>query len=397
MNQAFKHAIPIISTLEKHGHEALFVGGSVRDYLMDREIGDIDIATSAFPKQIQALFPKTIDVGAEHGTIIVVEEENTYEVTTFRADGTYSDKRRPDVVTFVTNLEEDLKRRDFTMNAIAMTKDGTIIDPYSGKDAIKGKLIQTVGEASERFHEDALRMLRALRFSSQLSFSIHQDTFQAVKDYAHFLQDVSVERKTVEFEKLLKGQGLNSSLHLLVESGIYRYLPFLENKKDELLKLSILSPTVVNERELLWTAIAYILQIKDVEAFLDAWKLPKKLSKAVKDNIFVINRFLKEDWHQALIYHAGWKSTIAAHQVLVLVEMDKPESYLYIKQLYDKLPIYSLRDIELNGNDLVECLNRKPGKWIAEVLQEIEQEILLGSLVNEASVLKEWVRSWQQK
>jgi len=130
MNASFQHAAAIIQVLEGSGHEAYFVGGSVRDHLMERALGDIDIATSATPDQIQSLFPKTVDVGAEHGTIIVVTEHDSFEVTTFRTDGTYTDNRRPDEVIFVKSLSEDLKRRDFTMNAIAMTRTGEILDPF---------------------------------------------------------------------------------------------------------------------------------------------------------------------------------------------------------------------------------------------------------------------------
>ena len=139
----------------------------------------MDIATSATPQEIKNIFPKTIDVGIEHGTVVVLWESETYEVTTFRSEGEYADFRRPSEVTFIRSLEEDLKRRDFTMNSIAMNRKGELIDPFLGIDAIHRKRIETVGSASERFHEDALRMMRAVRFVSQLSFTIE------VKHYKH--------------------------------------------------------------------------------------------------------------------------------------------------------------------------------------------------------------------
>ena len=202
MNKAFRQGIEIIERLEENGHEAYFVGGFVRDTLMDRVIGDIDIATSATPEEIQAIFPKTVDVGAEHGTIIVVSsEEESYEVTTFRTDGNYTDNRHPDEVIFVKSLEEDLKRRDFTMNAIAMNKVGKILDPFDGEKDINRKVIRTVGKATDRFKEDALRMLRAVRFASQLSFSLEADTFLGIQKDKALLANVSIERKTIRSEE----------------------------------------------------------------------------------------------------------------------------------------------------------------------------------------------------
>src|SRR3954451_24281467 len=158
----FKKAIPLLEVIEKAGFEAYFVGGCVRDYLLGKKIADVDIATSATPQEIKTIFSKTIDVGIEHGTVVVIWDKETYELTTFRSDGEYTDFRRPSEVTFIRSLEEDLKRRDFTMNSMAMDKEGRLIDPFSGRKAIQNKIIETVGAAPDRFHEDALRMMRAI-------------------------------------------------------------------------------------------------------------------------------------------------------------------------------------------------------------------------------------------
>src|SRR3954463_2172771 len=205
MNPIFLKAIPLLEKVEKAGFEAYFVGGCVRDFILGKKIADVDIATSATPLEIKEIFLKTIDVGIEHGTVIVLWEKDTYELTTFRSDGEYTDFRRPSDVKFIRSLEEDLKRRDFTMNSMAMDKKGQIIDPFNGQEAIKNKMIETVGSAIIRFHEDALRMMRAVRFVSQLSFSIELNTSMALKEHASLLEKVSIERKTVEFEKLLNG------------------------------------------------------------------------------------------------------------------------------------------------------------------------------------------------
>jgi tRNA nucleotidyltransferase (CCA-adding enzyme) len=397
MNTAFQHASAIIHVLEEAGHEAYFVGGSVRDHLMERALGDIDIATSATPEQIQALFPKTVDVGAEHGTIIVVTEHDSFEVTTFRTDGTYTDNRRPDEVIFVKSLSEDLKRRDFTMNAIAMTRTGEILDPFHGKVDINRKLIRTVGEPSERFHEDALRMFRALRFSSQLGFTIDKETFLAIKKDASLMENVSVERKTVEMEKLLLGKGKNKAIPLLIDSGLFRYLPMLEEKREELGSLSSFPFHALSGRIELWTAFAYLLEISELEIFLNAWKLPKKVSKAVILNILTIQRFSEYGWNRELVYFSGSEACLASHEILVLQGKDKPESYDTIQQISEALPIKGIKDIAANGNDLVEWREKKRGKWISELLHDLEKEILDGKVQNEAGAIKEWVRSWQQK
>lgn len=397
MITAFQQAAAIIHVLEGSGHEAYFVGGSVRDHLMERALGDIDIATSATPSEIQALFPKTVDIGAEHGTIIVVTEHDSFEVTTFRTDGTYTDNRRPDEVIFVKSLLEDLKRRDFTMNAIAMTRTGEILDPFHGKVDIKGKLIRTVGEPSERFREDALRMFRALRFSSQLEFAIDKETFLAIKKDASLMEYVSVERKTAELEKLLMGKGVHQAIPLLIDSGLFRYLPMLKEKREELGRLASFPFHALPSRTELWTAFACLLGISRLETFLDAWKLPKKVSKAVMLNILTIQRFNEFGWNRELVYFSGRESCLASHGILVLQGKDKPESYDKIQQISEELPIKGIKDIAANGNDLVEWRDQKRGKWISELLHDLEMEILDGKVKNEAGAIKEWVTSWQQK
>src|SRR3954463_7544519 len=160
MNEPFLSAIPIIKQLETSGFQAYFVGGSVRDYLLNRSICDVDIATSATPNEVKEIFSRTVDIGIEHGTVLVLFEDKSYEITTFRTEGEYQDYRRPKEVSFIRNLNDDLKRRDFTMNAIAMDLNGKIIDPYNGAAAIQNKVIETVGSANERFQEDALRIMR---------------------------------------------------------------------------------------------------------------------------------------------------------------------------------------------------------------------------------------------
>ena len=195
MTDPFQTAIPVIKKLEDAGYEAYFVGGSVRDFLLKRMINDVDIATSATPDEVKKIFPKTVDIGIEHGTVLVLVNNGAYEITTFRTESEYEDYRRPKEVTFIRNLKDDLQRRDFTMNAIAMDKNRKLIDPFNGHLAIQNKIIQTVGSPSDRFQEDALRMMRAVRFVSQLSFQIEAGTVTALASLVHLLDKIAVERK----------------------------------------------------------------------------------------------------------------------------------------------------------------------------------------------------------
>ena len=170
----------IIHTLQLHGFEAYAVGGCVRDSILGREPGDWDITTSAMPEETKALFDKTFDTGIEHGTITVLLNHEGYEVTTYRIDGKYEDSRHPKEVTFTRNLKEDLLRRDFTINAMAMKSSGELTDNFNGRSDLKNKIIRSVGDPVKRFTEDALRILRALRFASQLGFHIENKTSEMI-------------------------------------------------------------------------------------------------------------------------------------------------------------------------------------------------------------------------
>ena len=198
-----KNAETILHILENAGYEAYVVGGCVRDSILGRKPDDWDITTSAKPEQVKELFHRTVDTGLQHGTVIVLMEKEGYEVTTYRVDGEYEDGRHPKEVTFTASLEEDLKRRDFTINAMAYNPSGGLVDLFGGLEDIDRKIIRCVGDPLERFTEDALRIMRAVRFSAQLGFSIEEETRKALKVLAPNLKHVSAERIQVELVKLL--------------------------------------------------------------------------------------------------------------------------------------------------------------------------------------------------
>ena len=193
----------IIETIRAAGHEAYAVGGCVRDSILGRIPDDWDITTSARPEEIKTLFRHTIDTGIEHGTVTVTLEKEGFEVTTYRIDGEYEDCRHPKEVMFTDKLTEDLKRRDFTINAMAYNDSRGLVDIFGGKKDLQQGIIRCVGDARERFTEDALRILRAIRFSAQLGYKIEEKTREAIEELASSLKYISAERIQAEFIKLL--------------------------------------------------------------------------------------------------------------------------------------------------------------------------------------------------
>ena len=221
----------IISRLESSGYEAYAVGGCVRDSLLGRIPGDYDITTSALPKDIKRIFRRTIDTGIDHGTVTVLiggddpvlRGQRGYEVTTYRIDGEYLDGRHPSSVTFTPSLKEDLARRDFTINAMACNERTGIVDEFGGQEDLRKGLIRAVGIPERRFQEDALRMLRAVRFSAQLNFTIEDKTFEGIRELAPNLEKISKERIAAELTKLLTSEH-PEKLSLVYEGGLAPYI-----------------------------------------------------------------------------------------------------------------------------------------------------------------------------
>ena len=227
-----KDAKSIIDKLSEAGYEAYIVGGCVRDCLLGLTPDDWDITTNALPEQVGELFRRTIDTGIEHGTVTVMIGDEGYEVTTYRTDGAYSDGRHPDKVTFVPSLEEDLKRRDFTINAMAYNDSEGLVDLFGGREDIEKKLIRCVGCADERFSEDALRMMRAVRFAAKLGYGIDDEALASIKKLAPTLAKVSAERITTELTKLLVSDH-PEMIETLYETGLTKvFFPELDKAYD---------------------------------------------------------------------------------------------------------------------------------------------------------------------
>ncbi|KZZ86388.1 CCA tRNA nucleotidyltransferase [Bacillus sp. SJS] len=398
MKKEFLDALPIIHALEKEGYEAYFVGGSVRDLLLGRDIHDVDIATSAAPGKVQEIFSKTADVGAAHGTIIVLHEGEPYEVTTFRTESDYENFRRPETVQFVTSLKEDLKRRDFTMNAMAMDKDGNLHDYFNGEDAIRDKKIETVGNPEDRYTEDALRMLRALRFSSQLDFAITPDSLEAINRLASLMKHISVERKLIEFDKLLKGKAASAALDLLESSGLIEFMPGLGKGIHgwETFIARTLPPALgLPER---WALLLFDLEVEQPKEFLKQWKMPVKRMDKIHSVYLFLRKRLKNQWTNLMLYEAG-AETVCLTEAICESQPDWIQKTGAEKAAadYSRLTIHSRADLHINGNELLQIAGNEPGPWVADALHAIELEVLEGRLHNSRNEIERWFLRWSNQ
>ncbi|MBZ9534716.1 CCA tRNA nucleotidyltransferase [Cytobacillus oceanisediminis] len=400
MINPFKEALPIIKKIEEAGYEAYFVGGAVRDHLLNIQINDIDIASSATPEEIKAIFPHTIDVGIAHGTVMVIWNQDTYEITTFRTESTYLDYRRPEQVFFVRELKEDLKRRDFTINAMAMDKNGQIIDYFNGEDALKKKEIKTVGNPNERFQEDALRMMRGIRFVSTLGFQVEMETLKGIVDNQQLLSKIAVERITAEFEKLLQGRWCSDALEIMIETKLYRFLPMLESAEKAISQLAKLHLTKLELPEK-WAVLLLCLGVKDkqqIELFLRAWKLSVKQIKTVQKIIYwILQREQMSTWSRQALYFATLSIAVSAEKIYHLLwNQDICSDISSLEEQYRKLPIKSKEELAISGNDLLRWTEKRPGPWIKDVLSLVESKVVEQKLPNDKQLIKEWLQRCHQ-
>lgn len=392
LHKPFLDALPLIERIEQAGFEAYFVGGSVRDALLGKDINDVDIATSAFPEEIKQIFRKTIDVGIEHGTVMVLWKDESYEITTFRTESAYQDYRRPDKVEFVRSLEEDLKRRDFTVNALAMNKNGTIMDYFHGQNDLKNGIIKAVGSPMERFHEDALRMMRAVRFVSQLGFEMEANTLVAIEEHHALLEKISVERIAIEFVKLLQGKGRPRAVELFVRTGLFTYCPGLADFEQELQQFASFKG-VLTTRLAAWTALIHYLGIptSKIKSFLKGWKSSNKEIQQVHLAVQTLRSRLQHPLTAMELYTAGIEIVL---EVEYLVEQFGLAANLEaVAAAYEQLPIKSKNEIAINGNDIIQKTAAKPGKWLGEMLEQIEALIVSGEVTNDAETLLNWVQN----
>lgn len=388
----FKNAFPVLNQITKAGFEAYFVGGCVRDTLLGIPLHDVDIASSAYPAEIKDIFKHTVDTGIEHGTVMVLDHGEGYEVTTFRTESAYQDFRRPDHVTFVRSLREDLKRRDLTINALAMKVNGEVVDLFNGLDDLKNHIIRAVGDPHERYHEDALRMMRSIRFMSQLDFSMETNTQQAIADNAHLLSKIAIERIHVEWIKLLLGKSPQNGIRKFVETGLYKYCPGFEKFKNELLNMSSIDNLHLNNEVECWvlTGKMFGFNPKQTAQLMRAWKSSNELINQVK---VAQNALMDFDnvLDNRLLFETGLDAALIANQIAHLLHISEMSDQT-IKKAYEALPIHNTEEIQLDGNDLIRDLKMTPGPKIGKILQDIKTKILDNKLSNDRQTLIDYVR-----
>ena len=387
MPSEFIDALPILETIEKAGYEAYFVGGSVRDTMLSKPIHDVDIATSAYPEEIKKIFKRTVDTGIEHGTVMILDHGTGYETTTFRTESTYTDFRRPDEVKFVRSLDEDLKRRDFTVNALALTKDGEVIDLFGGVQDMSAQILRAVGKPEERFHEDALRMMRAVRFAAQLDFKIDDATQKAIAENAPLLANIAVERTNVEFTKLMQGTSASYGLIEMIKSGLVNFMPGLANTDQDLAAYAELlqnaQPTDDNQA---WSLLSFELGLspKDTGEFLKLWKQPNDMIQTAKAVITLMNKLRLGDVSDWDLYQTQDAITTALATIR-LSEVTANVEDLSVR--YQALPIKHKKELAINGGELMKSLHLTPGPLFGKILADLEHLVVIGEQVNDKAAL----------
>ena len=415
----------IIETLLAHGFEAYAVGGCVRDGLLGREADDWDITTSASPYEVKALFRRTIDTGIQHGTVTVMLDKEGFEVTTYRIDGEYEDGRHPKEVLFTKNLEEDLKRRDFTINAMAYNEQTGMVDIFGGVKDLEDKIIRCVGVAGDRFDEDALRIMRAFRFSAQLGFSIEENTRIAAAKRAENLKKISAERIRVELTKLLLSAHPDRLLWMQQNGITDIVLP----------EYDVMLATFLQEGEYAFNLGVYTLQVIGQAGTQGDWskkelqmlKFAALLHSLAGDAAKAVMRRLKFDnettdmvirlvsaYDEYIDLSGSREENLAAMRHMMhrlgpdmmelLWELQRaqivsgnPESVeqrlavltetrALHQEVVTRGDCVSLKQLAVNGKDIIEQ-GATPGKQLGEILEQLLQKVLDAPELNEKEIL----------
>lgn len=386
----FISAIPVLKRLEDAGYEAYFVGGSIRDLLLHRQIHDIDIASSAYPEEVKKLFPKTIDTGIKHGTVTVLYNGSSYEITTFRTESGYQDFRRPDHVTFVRSLKEDLKRRDFTINALAMNIQGEIIDLFNGLEDLHQHLIKAVGDPLERFHEDALRMMRAVRFMSQLQFKLEDETKQAIHQLHGLLPKISVERIRDEFVKMGIGPNSRKAFKVFLETQLSEGAPDFAGKSD----LLAIYPSLKFEPSMessLWAVIIILLKISNnqIGKFMRDWKNSNAMTAKVEKIVRLFDLLSEHAPTEYELFEAGKETLLNTIDVARI--LGQPVNSKALVDRYLALPIKSSAELVIDGRFLINA-GIAPGPKLGNLLTEIKKKVIAGELENSTEAITAFLK-----
>lgn len=373
----------ILETFNSNAHDAYIVGGCVRDAVLGRIPNDWDITTSARPAEIKKLFRRTVDTGIEHGTVTVLMGDESYEVTTYRIDGDYSDNRHPDEVIFTDDLREDLRRRDFTINAMAYNPERGLVDEFGGQEDLKNGIIRAVGNADERFSEDALRILRAVRFAAQLGFTIEESTREAIRKHAPELTHVSEERIFTEINKTLESPN-PKMMTLIFDTGMADFIcdGFGRITRDAAENLRETLPPV---RHIRWADLMSNVDESDATVIL-------KELKTDNDTLYKVTTLIRESKNLMPDTEVGIRHLLnrigpELFDDLVLLLEASGEIIALKEKIIERGDAYNLKMLALTGKDLIE-MGYETGPAIGDVLDTLLSKVMEDPSLNEKDKLK---------
>lgn len=386
----------LLKQIENAGFEAYLVGGCVRDLILQRPIHDVDICTSAHPADVMKLFERVIPTGLKHGTVTVIYEHIAFEVTTYRSDGSYDDHRHPSHIHYTSSLKEDLERRDFTMNALAMDRHERVYDMFDGQKDLQNQCIRTVGNPQERFQEDALRMLRAIRFSAQLAFHIDPKALLAIQTCVGLLAHISRERITSEFEDVMASSHVQHGLAYMLKSHIAdQVYPFTEIKTGIRQCLTFpLQHLNCLER---WVFMLSFATAEQREAFLSVLRLKKIFSKQIN----TLSRNMIEYAHiqyvidltDVQLFDLGIETVTSIIKINKLKTTGHIPTDVHIaaQNAFKRLPIQHDDQLSVSGKDILTWTNLSPGPWIQRVLETTKKAVIQGHVDNEKEKIKTYL------
>ena len=370
----------ILTKLNENGYEAYVVGGCVRDMILGREPGDWDITTSALPEQVKQVFRRTVDTGIQHGTVTVMMGDEGYEVTTYRIDGEYADGRHPDSVTFTPSLTEDLKRRDFTVNAMAYNGNTGLVDEFGGMEDLDRGIIRCVGEPMDRFSEDALRILRAIRFSAQLGFAIEGRTYEAIRAIAPNMVHVSKERIQAELTKLLLSPH-PGHISMVYEIGISPYVSETFHKVP-LLGMPSVPAQVPPVRHMRWAAFLRKCMPDEAVKILKDLKLDNDTINRVRTLISWQDYGLGPDKYSIRIAMSRMEPDLFDDLLefrMCLSEAGARQDLGHTALLVDEIrragDCISLKTLAVGGNDIIKA-GIRPGREVGLTLARLLEMVL---------------------
>ena len=359
-----KNALKLLKEINNNGFESYIVGGYVRDYLLGIESNDIDICTNATPKDIKEIFKDKCLPSEDYGSVTVVIKGVNYEITTFRRDIDYSDNRHPSEIKYIDSLEEDLLRRDFTINTICMDKSGHIIDHLGGKEDLAHKIIKTVGNSFDKFNEDSLRILRAIRFATILDFDLDDEVCEAIKKTKGLLSNLSYERKKSELDKIFVSPNYKKGIKLLLDLEL--------DKELEIPNLSKVLDSDVTSSIGIWS----ILNVGDKYPF----------NKNEMDLIDNVNKvILLDNLNPSVLYKYGLYVNSVAGKI-------KREDIKLITETYNNLIIKSRKEINITAEEIMAILNKEPGEYLKDIYDDIEEEILYNRLKNDKLSISKYIK-----